>query len=128
RRLAERKTDILVTIPIDRLRATLNYSAMEERMMKISGKFRTRSLVLAITAAFSTGIGIANAQATSCEDLATLAFPDTTITAAQTLPAGPTTIIGTTAPGTTSPVFGTFTGTIPVPICRVRGTIKPTSV
>src|SRR5439155_25085835 len=53
---------------------------------------------------------------------------DTTVTAAQALPAGPTTIIGTTAPGTTTPVFGTFNGTLPVPICRVRGTIKPTSV
>src|SRR6266446_6100729 len=105
---------------------------MEERTMKTSDKWRISSLALAIAAAIGTGNGIANAQTTaavaSCESLASMAFPDTTITAAQQLPAGPTTIIGTTAPGTVSPVFGTFNGTIPVPICRVRGTIKPTSV
>src|SRR5207244_13590636 len=86
---------------------------------KVPGKFRTRSLVLAIAAATTTPV----AAAASCENLATLAFPDTTITAAQMLPAGPTTIIGTTAPGTASPVFGTFTGTLPVAICRVRGEV-----
>jgi feruloyl esterase len=105
---------------------------MEESTMNTDDRWRTRSLALAIGAAISTGYGIANADTTtavaSCESLATLAFPDTTITAAQQLPAGPTTIIGTTAPNTTAPVFGTFNGTIPVPICRVRGTIKPTSV
>ncbi len=95
--------------------------------MKTSSRWRKRSLVLAVGAAIGTGSGIASAV-TSCESLATLAFPDTTITAAQTLPAGPTTIIGTTAPGTIAPIFGTFNGTIPVPICRVRGVIKPTSV
>ncbi len=92
--------------------------------MNTHERFRIRSLVLAIAAA-TTGPA---AAFTSCESLATLAFPDTTITAAQALPAGQTTIIGTTAPGTTTPVFGTFTGNIPVPICRVRGVIKPTSV
>ena len=100
--------------------------------MNTHERFRIRSLVLAIAAAFSAGNGIANAQTitpvASCASLATMAFPDTTITDTQLLPAGPTTIIGTTAPGTTLPVFGTFNGTLPVPICRVRGTIKPTSV
>src|ERR1700745_1799116 len=99
--------------------------------MKASDKWRINSLALAIATAFSTGNGIANAQTitpvASCASLATMAFPDTTITDTQMLPAGPTTIIGTTAPGTTTPVFGTFNGTLPVAICRVRGTIKPTS-
>jgi Tannase and feruloyl esterase len=92
--------------------------------MKTSARWRLRPLVLAIAAATTTPV----AAATSCESLAALAFPDTTITAAQTLPPGPATILGTTAPGTIAPVFGTFNGTLPVSICRVRGAIKPTSV
>jgi feruloyl esterase len=97
---------------------------MEEGTMNTRERFRTGSLVLAIAAATATPA----VAATSCEGLAAIAFPDTTITAAQQLPAGPTTIIGTTAPGTTTPVLGTFNGTLPVAICRVRGVIKPTSV
>jgi len=57
-----------------------------------------------------------------------MAFPDTTITDTQLVGPGSTTIVGTTAPGTTTPVFGTATVNLPVAICRVRGTIKPTSV
>jgi feruloyl esterase len=106
--------------------------------MNTYDRWRTRSLVLAFAGA-TTAPALA---ATSCESLATLAFPDTTIyapipafpvttitttiTDAQELPAGPATIPGTTGPG--GFVGSGFSGTLPVAICRVRGTIKPTSV
>jgi feruloyl esterase len=109
---------------------------MEDTLMKTSDKWRLNSLALAIGAAFSTGHGIALAQTTapaatpvtSCASLATMAFPQTTITDTQVVGPGSTPIPGTTAPGTTSPVFGAATVNLPVQICRVRGTIKPTSV
>ena len=99
--------------------------------MNISGMWRSRGLVLAFATTIGASSGIAAADSKtapehagiSCESLTSLALPDTTSTAAQTLPAGQTTILGTTAPGTTSPVFGTFTGTLPVSICRVRGEV-----
>src|SRR5258708_33298413 len=54
------------------------------KMMKTSGRWHIRPLVLAIAAATTAPV----AAATSCQGLAALAFPDTTITAAQMLLAG----------------------------------------
>ena len=58
----------------------------------------------------------AAAQSSSCETLSALALPNTSITLAQTVPAG-----ASTPPGGTVPIAG-----LPA-FCRVAGTIAPTS-
>jgi feruloyl esterase len=97
--------------------------------MNTRGKWRKRTLGTAIAAAFGTVCGVANA-AVDCASLkTTLALKDTTVLEAETRPAGANVITGTFS---TSPVpgveLGHFSGNIPVPICRVRVAIKPTTV
>src|ERR1039458_6097678 len=58
-------------------------------------------------------VGAAAASAATCERLAALALPNTAITAAQTVPAGPFTPPGGRA------------GENPRPFCRVAGVIRP---
>jgi feruloyl esterase len=101
---------------------------MEDETMNTTSIWRTRSLVgLAIATAFGTASGVANAA--DCASLANLVLPNTTVLEAETRLAGQNVITGTFS---TSPVpgveLGHFSGNIPVPICRVRVSIKPTSV
>jgi feruloyl esterase len=94
--------------------------------MKTTGMWRRQPLAMTIAAACAAGGALVSthANAATCESLASLSLPNTTITAAQTLQAGAQTITGTTAPGSTT-VLGSFNGTLPVAICRVRGTVIP---
>ena len=69
---------------------------------------------LALFASASIASATASAASVSCESLATLALPDTTITIAATVPAG-----AFDPPGPTPP--------IDTAACRVAGSIRPTS-
>src|SRR5580692_3689893 len=63
--------------------------------------------------------------ATSCESLAQLALPHSTVTLAQTVPAGQLTLPAgavPTFPGFPTPDFGNLPA-----ICRVAATLKPSS-
>lgn len=69
----------------------------------------------------SAMFGPAAAGAASCESLAALSLPETTITLAQSVGAGELTL-----PGATSPALAQQLKTLPA-FCRVAATLKPTS-
>src|SRR6266436_1471158 len=73
------------------------------------------SVAFAALIAFDLGIGVTPAAAATCASLANLTLPDTTITAAQPIPAGTY-----TAPD------GTVFTNLPA-FCRVAATLTPTS-
>ena len=75
-----------------------------------------RRLCRAVIATAMTLAAPVSFGAHSCESLASLALPDTQITSAQTVPAGPFQPPDTAAPTT-----------IPFPFCRVAGVLTPTS-
>ena len=79
-------------------------------------------LVAVATLLASMGLGLAPAAATTCEDLASLKLPDTTITLTQSVAAG----AFTPPPGPLS-APRVFPYTSMPAFCRVTGIIKPTS-
>ena len=95
--------------------------------MNTHGKWRNRNLVgLAVAAAFGTAGSVANA-AVDCASLKGLTLANTTVLEAETRPAGANVITGTFST-VNGAELGHFSGNIPVPVCRVRVSIKPTSV
>src|SRR6185436_6301191 len=66
------------------------------------------------------------AAAASCEGLASLTLPNTTITMAETVPAGAFTAPAPARAATAVPAAGQAFKTLPA-FCRVAATLKPTS-
>src|SRR2546427_3545348 len=79
-----------------------------------------RLLVLVVVFA-SAASAAASAPPATCESLTSLALPDTTITSATAVPAGPFTIPGAQGRAGGAPP----TLTVPA-FCRVAATVKPT--
>jgi feruloyl esterase len=82
----------------------------------------TARTILSTAISIVVMIGVRGAEASTCESLSSLKLPNTTVTSAQTIAAGPFTIPGPTQTVPNPAVLATLPS-----FCRVRATLTPTS-